>query len=301
MGTTYHVKFRPDEDAAAVQREIDKLLATIDRQMSTYRDDSELMAFNRAAANEWIPFSKGTVVVLREARRVHALSGGCSDVTVGPLVRLWKGATTEPPSEAEVASTLRVVGLPHVEVRDDPPALRKDVGGVEVDFSSIAPGYAVDEIGRLLEARGARDYLIELGGEVRARGVREDGTPWRLGIESPWPVERPISRTIPLADVAVSTSGDYRNARIIGGKAYGHILDPRTGAALPMRGFAVTIVAKTCLEADALSTPLVVMGPDAGYDWCVEHGVAAFFQTRGDHRPKVVERATPRFVELTGK
>jgi thiamine biosynthesis lipoprotein len=139
--------------------------------------------------------------------------------------------------------------------------------------------------------------MVELGGEVRAMGRRGDGKPWRIGVQSP-AVTRDIAVVVPLADLAVATSGDYSNYRTIGGARYAHIFDPRTGRPLPYRGATVTVLAPTCIEADGLSTPLFVMGGEAGFDWCIEHEVAALFQEPGKQPGEVVRRTTPRFDEL---
>lgn len=311
MGTTYQVKYWGEGRAtpAEVRQQVDELLERFDRQMSTYRDDSELSRFNRAAAETWIEASPETAYVAARALEFQKQTGGAMDVTVGPLVRLWGfggGATKaaeslEPPTEAQLRAAMKHVGPGRVSVRTSPPALRKDADGVEVDLSAIAPGYAVDLIVERLRSLGFANAMVEIGGEVRAAGTRTDGTPWRVGVEHALATEgggRRLARVVDLRDMALSTAGDYRNYRTAGGERITHIVDPRTGRALPYRGAAVSVIATTCLESDALDTALLVLGAETGYEWCVEHGVAAMFQTR-DADGAVVERATPRFVELT--
>jgi thiamine biosynthesis lipoprotein len=144
--------------------------------------------------------------------------------------------------------------------------------------------------------------MVELGGEVRALGVRVDGTPWKVGIEQP-PADdasgapRKIARVVPLSNRALSTAGDYRNFRSSDGRRYAHLIDPATGKALPYRGASVSVLAETCLEADALDTALAVMGADAALRWCRDHNVAALLQER-TAAGGVLTRSTPRFDEL---
>ena len=128
-------------------------------------------------------------------------------------------------------------------------------------------------------------------------GARPDGKPWRIGVEEVDATDGTLTRVVSLNNLALSTAGDYRNYRAADGRRFTHIIDPRSGEALPYRGAAVTVIAPTCTAADALDTPLLIMGPEAGYEWCVKHDVAALFQVRNDDG-EIVERATPRFEEL---
>lgn len=315
MGATYRVKYwlRDDADGSAspaeFQRDADEVLATLDRQMSTWRDDSELSRFNRAPAGEWFAVSADTVTVVKHALALHQASGGAYDVTVGPLSRVWgfgpgkssheKPSEIAPPSAKALADARAIVGSQYLEVRAKPPALRKSRAGVEVDLSSLAPGYAVDLIGDALAKRGVRDWLIDVGGEMKARGTKPDGQPWAVGVENPASgAAEPLK--VKLSDMAIATSGDYRNYTIVGGRKVAHIIDQRAGQALPVRGFAVSIAAKTCMEADATATAAVVLGPDAGYAWCSEHGVAALFQLRGAAPGETLARRTTHWRQIMG-
>jgi FAD:protein FMN transferase len=314
MGTTYRIKYWGEGSATAseVRGKVDALLERFDEQMSTYREDSELSRFNRAAADEWFPVSPETAYVVERAIEYQRTTGGTMDVTVGPLLRLWRfggGVEKEnddakPPSAEQLREAMKLVGKGRVSMRRDPPALQKDADGVEIDLSAIAPGYAVDLIVELFKSLEFPNAMVEIGGEVRGMGGRPDGSPWRIGVEQ---VDRSEDRggrsgfaeIVPLKNLALSTAGDYKNFRTADGKRYTHIVDPRTGQALPYRGAAVTVIAETCLASDALDTALLVMGPSAGYDWCVEYEAAALFQ-HTDAAGDVVRHATPRFEELVG-
>jgi thiamine biosynthesis lipoprotein len=312
MGTTYNVKFWDDgsdelPSAPEIQRSIDALLARFDEQMSTWRDDSELSRFNAVGAGEWFRVSPDTARVVARALELHEITDGASDVTVGPLLRLWGfgaradkiGGPRTAPSSAEIVQAQQLVGAQHLHAREEPSALMKDVDGLEVDLSSIAPGYAVDLIVAQLAATDIPNAMVELGGEVRAVGLRPDGKPWRIGVQSLPSDEEAIAATLPLADLALATSGDFQNFHTVGGEKLTHILNPRTGRPLPYRGASVTVVAPTCFEADGLATALFVMGMDAGYEWCVDHKTAALFQHRASDGNTVL-RATPRLQELVG-
>ncbi len=306
MGTTYTVKASWGTRTVS-QEQVDRVLEKINQQMSTYLPDSELSRFNAAPTLEWFAVSPETAFVTSEALRFHKETAGTLDVTVGPLVKLWDfgpgrhaiGAVLEAPIADALAEAQTKVGGQHLEVRREPPALRKSIAKLEVDLSSIAKGYAVDAVAELLESSGYEGYMIEIGGEVRTRGTRADGKLWRIGIESPAAKKRKIQRVIALDNQALATSGDYRNFRTFHGKKVSHIIKPSSGRPLPFRGWSVTLLADTCLEADALATALLVMGEELGYDWCVEHDVAALFLIREDDQ--VREVATPQFQARTEK
>jgi thiamine biosynthesis lipoprotein len=313
MGTTYNVKYWTEAGnvpaAPELQRTIDQFLARFDAQFSTWRPDSELSRFNAAGVNEWFPVSADVVVVAARALELHKLTNGASDVTIGPVLRLWgfgaggagtHDSTTVPPSEVQLTSALQHVGAEHLAVRGDPPALRKTIPGLEIDLSSIAPGYAVDEIVELLQNAGIDNAMVELGGEVRGVGRRPDGQPWRIGVQGPPPHEGAVSCVVPLAELALATSGDFHNVRTIDGAAVTHIIDPHTGRPIAYRGASITVVAPTCFAADGVATGLFVMGTEAAYAWCVEHEVAALFQSVDRKGGRVTLRTTPRYKELVG-
>lgn len=309
MGTTYRIKYWGSGQGTEqhVHEAVETLLAEFDLQMSTYRVDSELSRFNRASSGEWFPVSRRTAYVAGEAVRYCELTGGALDVTVSPVLRLWRfdaqgkqaSAPFQPPSDEEIRSAMSLVGPGRLRVRQDPPALWKEQAGVEVDFSALAPGFAVDLMIELLQSLGFADAMVECGGEVRAAGTRPGGTPWRIGVERARPAgERPLVRIVSLRDLALTTAGDYRNFRTDDKQGYTHIIDPRTGRALPYRGVSVTVVAETCLEADALDTALMVMGPGEGRRWCDARNIAAMFQYEEAGQPVVVE--TARFKKIFG-
>jgi thiamine biosynthesis lipoprotein len=295
MGTTYHVRYVASEtdtvDVQRLRREVESLLAEIDRQMSTYRDGSELSRFNRSAAGEWFEVSGATAEVVASAQAISRKTNGALDVTVWPLLRLWHfgrkesasvNGKFEPPSDAALQEAKKLVGYEKLEVRDNPPALRKHEPGLEVDLSSIAPGYAVDRIAALLNAENIDNFIVELGGEIRAAGEREDGTPWRVAIERPLVERREMQMALSLENASISTAGDYRKYFEHAGRRYSHIIDPTTGRPVEHTLASVTVAADTCLEADGWDTAFVVMGPQRGFEHAEKNGIAALFIVRGE-------------------
>ena len=186
MGTHYRVSIAKASDTVELpdlKRDVESLLAEIDRQMSTYRPDSELSRFNQASADEWFPVSAATAEVVSAAQEISEKTQGALDVTVGPLVRLWhfgpddasdgaKRRNPQLPSAEAIEAAKTAVGYQKLAVRTDPPALRKEIDNLEVDLSSIAPGYTVDQMAEMLIERGLEDFTVEIGGEVRSSGTR---------------------------------------------------------------------------------------------------------------------------------
>lgn len=315
QGTTYHIKIVPPTtglNEPEIQREIDRILDAVDRQMSTYRADSEVSRFNRAPASAWFDVSPPTLHVVAAAQSISQKTNGALDVTVGPLVRLWhfgpraqakRGGAEhafEPPSDDQIAAARERVGHDRLELRSASPALRKRVAGVEIDLSSIASGYTIDQISTQLSKRGVRSFLVELGGEVRAAGTREDGSPWRVAIERPDAGQRDLLAAVPLAHAALATAGGTYKFFDYQGRRYSHIIDPATGRPVEHTLASVTVAANTCLEADGWDTPLLVLGPQRGTQCAEEHGIAAMFITHHDEQDDVKTTTAwkKRFGEL---
>ena len=258
MGTTYRVTLATaisGMTSGEVHREVEAVLARIDRAASTWRDDSEASRFNRAAAGYWVAVSADLVLLVETARGIHAQSEGVFDITVGPLVRLWASGAVEP-SAASVAEARSRVGMGAIESRAATAAgglaVRKTRPGVEIDLSGIAPGYAVDCIGERLLALGSPAHLVELGGEVRAWGQPAEGRPWRVQLRGA-EVEGGRPQQIDLVDgmaVATSTCRPGRSP-----------IDTRTGRPVASSGpgRTATVRAASCAAADAWAVVAVVL------------------------------------------
>lgn len=282
MGTAWTVKVVglpvPPERARAAVAEA---LGAVDGAMSTWKPDSELSRLNRADAGAPFEVSAALREVLALAQQVSARSGGAFDVTVGPLVDAWgfgPRGQQPPPDEATLRGLLEVVDFRLLDLTDAGVVKARD--GVRVDLSAIAKGYGVDRAADALEALGAIRYLVEVGGELRVRGLNGEGQPWQVGVERPDPSGRGVQRVLPLSDVGLATSGDYRNFYERGGARVSHTIDPRTGRPIEHALASVTVVDAACARADAWATALNVLGPEAGLDLARRERLSALFLIR---------------------
>ncbi len=306
MGTRYTVKVVDlPGHPQTVENDIQRELQRIDGLMSTYRGDSELSKLNRFdRTGEWFDVSPQTAAVIEEALAVGRLTGGAFDVTVGPLVNLWnfgpdKTIVEEVPTPEAIETAAIRVGFQHVELRTDPPAVRKKLAGLYIDLSGVAKGYAVDRVAEYLAGRGMENFLVEIGGEVRAAGNNHLGVPWRIGVERPVAGIRTIEKAVALLDLAMATSGDYRNYFERDGVRYSHIIDPRTGRPVTHRLASVTVLDASCARADALATALMVLGPREGFELAQREKLAVLMIVRGDDG--FIEKTTPAFDDAVSQ
>ncbi len=300
MGTTWSVQLVGDVQPDLRPR-IQARLDAIDARMTTYSATSELARFNASDSTQWVSVSGELVRVVAEALRIGELTGGAFNITAGPLVELWgfgaASAIDAPPAPQSVAAVRERVSLTHLAVRTTPAALRKTRPDVALDLSALAKGYAVDQVAALLENLGFRRYLVEVGGELRGRGRSARGEPWRIAVEQPAAGARRVQRAFPLRDLAVATSGDYRNFFELNGKRYSHAIDPRSGYPVAHGLASVTVLDPSAMSADAFATGLLVLGEEAGYAFALSHDIPALFVVREDSGYR--ERMTPRFSALT--
>lgn len=305
MGTTFTVKVVPGPDglAAADRLAIDKdirdQLARIDQQLSTWRVDSALSAFNGSSSVEPTPFDADTFELFRQAVELGAFTGGALDVTIGPLIDAWgfgpNGQADVAPTEESLAALAAGLGMGQLELDPAARTVRKRHASVRCDFSALAAGYAADLVAARLEQRGLRNFLVDMGGELVARGHNDADRPWQIAVERPRALGRSVARIVPLTDMAIATSGDYRNYREVDGVRVTHILDPRTRHPVAHRLASVTVLDRLAVRADALSTALMVMGPDAGLAFAERHALPALLlvpDERGEYR----ERASSAFT-----
>ena len=301
MGTTYHLSVAARSlriERSVLQAGVDGILDGVNEAMSTYRSHSELSRFNASKSTAWMPVSRDTLTVLEEALRVSRLSSGAFDPTVGPLVNHWgfgpaRGGLPERP-ERDVGQLTQRVGYRHVHLRHSPAAMSRDRGGVQVDLSGIAKGFALDKVGAYLRKAGLRHFLFEIGGEIQAAGHNGKGEPWRVGIEKPVTGQIAIQRVIGIEDAAIATSGDYRIFAEKAGERYSHLIDPRTGKPVTHRLASVSVIDSSTMRADALSTALMVLGPQAGPLLAKQEELAALFIVRT--RTGFREIASPAFT-----
>ena len=304
MGTSYSVKVvdvPEDTDTRALAGEVLATLERINAAMSTYLPDSELSRFNAGRSTDWFSVSAETARVVQAALTVSAATDGAFDPTVGPLVDLWGFGPTLTagalPDDAAIEAARARVGWRHLSVRLDPPALRKALPDLAVDLSAIAKGYAVDAVAALLEDRQVVDYLVDVGGELRVSGHNGTGQPWGVAIEQPRPGTRAVQRVMRLSAGAVATSGDYRNFYEIDGRRYSHEIDPATGRPVRHTLASVTVLAATAMQADALATAYMVLGPEASLRRAERDDVAVLLLLRDGEGFREV--GSPRFESRT--
>ncbi len=303
MGTSFVVKLpHPPEsvEESALRDEVQTVLADINAMMSTYIEDSEISRFNSDPTTDWQTVSRLFCESVEQSIELSRLTDGAFDITAAPLVNAWGfGPEDRPfglPSEEEIEAARNSVGYEHLHADCTMPALRRDIDGLMLDMSAFGKGYAADRVSELLDDMGIRDYLVEIGGEIRVAGRNAKGDEWAIGIEVPRAGKREPYTVVHVTDTAVATSGDYRNFYVIDGTRYSHEIDTRTGYPVTHELAAVSIIEQSGARADALATGLLVMGPDAGLELATRENIAALFLTRTESG--VEETASPRFAEL---
>jgi thiamine biosynthesis lipoprotein len=303
MGSTYSIKYvrhaglpAPDE----VRAQVEQILADVDRQMSTYRSDSDIEVFNALPAGHCQAMPAPVLELVGVGQQLSEQSDGSYDLTVEPLMNLWgfgpQAREEKVPSVEALAEVRKRVGYRHLRIDGD--RLCKDAA-VEVDFNSIAAGYAVDTIAARLAAMGIHDYLAEATGELKASGRKADGSPWRIALEEPRDDKQVAERVIAVDGLGLSTSGDYRNYFEQGGQRFSHTLDARSGAPVSHNLASVTVIHPSALMADGLSTLLLILGPERGWDYAEKHDIGAFFVVRAD--TGFVTRSSRAFQRLSGE
>ena len=274
MGTTYHVKFVAEylQNTKLLKEEIDMRLDEINKSMSTFRKDSEISRFNALqTVGEKFQISDDFYNVMTVAKKIYEETGGAWDGTVKPLVDLWGFSKSENkhtiPEKTQIAAILSDIGFNNIEIFADHYLAKKNKS-ITLDLASIAKGYGVDQVAALIRANGIHNFLVEIGGEVFAAGLRTDGKKWRIGINRPQknaPVDQ-VYKIVDLQDKGFATSGDYRNYFEVNQHRFSHVMDPRNGYPVDNGVVSVSIIADTCTFADGLATAVMVLGHKKGLD-----------------------------------
>jgi thiamine biosynthesis lipoprotein len=285
MGTRYSaVFFAPaDIDLGAIGAALFAAVDQVDRQMSTWKPDSDLNRLNAAPVHEWHAVPAELLAVLDAAVRVGLQSRGAFDIGVGDLVNAWGfGPTGQQPDAQQiralgqrahrVASDVLKIDLAHQRVR------KKEA--IALDLSGIAKGYGVDALARCLDGLGITRYLVGIDGEMRAKGSKPGGQAWAVAIEKPVRHVREVMGVMELADAAIATSGDYRHWVEVAGQPYAHTMDPGSGRPVDNRLASVTVVMPSCMLADAWATALLVMGAPAATELAQQRGMTALLVVR---------------------
>ena len=284
MGTYYKVTY----DASAYrleQEEMDQLLIEINNEVSTYMDSSIISRFNRAekqlkldgsnlySSLETTAASGHFMANFMAAKEIYQQTDGYFDPTVMPLVNYWGFGYTEKRKVTQVDSTvidslLQFVGFDNVHISmEEPYIVDKNLPGVQLDFSAIAKGYAVDELAELLERNSIEHYLVDIGGEIRAKGINAKGVLWTIGINTPKEDAglSEVHTIVPINNMAIATSGNYRNFYEVEGVKYSHTINPQSG--FPERSdlLSASVFAEDCMTADAFATAFMTMGFDKAF------------------------------------
>lgn len=288
----------PVENQEQIETGIQAELDQINQLMSTYIDDSDVSLVNRSTVNEWVLVNPLTAKVVQRALELGTLTDGAFDITVGPAVKRWKfGPDAEVvrfPNAEEVVLLVESVGIDKVEVRLEPPSVRRLNAKTEIDLSAIAKGFAVDQVASWLVAQGKSNFLVEVGGEIVVRGNGPKGA-WRVGIERPNIYGRAVAAVLELADTAIATSGDYRNVRMHNGKRISHTIDPKTCRPVADPPASCSVIADDCMTADAIATAVMVMGAKKGMEFCEQNSFGLNVYQRNENDSKISATTTSGF------
>lgn len=299
MGTSYRVsvvvpvyiswtrEFRDE----LLKNKIDEELARVNALMSTYAPNSELSRLNKHQSEEPFPISADTAKTLRLALEIAQKTDGAYDPTVGPLVNLWRfGPEDRPekvPSDEEIAAAKARVGWDKIKIIEQPGAdsqpqyaVVKSDPNVYIDLSSVAKGFGVDCVAELLTQNRYKDFLVDVGGELRSSGKNVAGKDWSVGISNPALMNASLAKTVSLSDKAIATSGDYLNFYELDGVRYSHIIDTQTGRPITHKTASVSVIDDSCMTADAWATALLALGAEKGKPLAKENGLHVIFLVR---------------------
>ena len=275
MGTSYTIKIVEDQKKLGeIESDVSGELSRLNNVFSNYIENSEISIFNQSEGK--ITVSENLRELLLLSEEVYRLTNGGFDIHVGSLVNRWgfgpekKGEGV--PSASEIKKMLRHSDSKRIEIFEG-YVLKPDQ--LSLDVSGVAKGYGVDLVSRLLEDKGFENFLVEIGGEVKVVGHNAKGRPWTIGIERPESGNRSVFRTVPLMNMAMATSGDYRNFYKEGGRVYSHTINPFTGHPVNHDLASVTVLHRDAAYADALATGLTAIGLDSMLDISEEKNLKA--------------------------
>ncbi|MCI7354210.1 MAG: FAD:protein FMN transferase [[Actinobacillus] rossii] len=295
MGTTYHIKYIDDGDLSLdkekAHAQIEMVLKDVNAKMSTYDQNSELSRFNQfTEINQPVEISSDLAKVIGEAIRLNKVTEGALDVTVGPVVNLWGfGPEKRPerkPTAEQLAERQAWVGIDKLKLSQNAGKffLEKTVSQLYVDLSSIAKGFGVDLVAESIEKIGAKNYMVEIGGEIRAKGKNTEGKDWQIAIEKPsFDGARSVEEVIGLKDLAMATSGNYRIYFEENGKRFAHEIDPKTGQPIQHHLASITVLHPSTMTADGLSTGLFVLGEDKALEIAEKEQLPVFLIIKTDN------------------
>ncbi|WP_134088257.1 FAD:protein FMN transferase [Olivibacter sp. XZL3] len=298
QGTTYQITyFSP---SALIQKSsVDSLLAVIDSSMSIYKPYSLISQFNKS--EEGLALDADFCAVMKKALQISEETGGLFDVTVAPLVEAWgfgHTAIAHYPDSSEIASIKQCVGFKQLELRDN--FLHKAKPCIQVDVNGIAQGYSVDKVAAYLENRGVESFIVEIGGELRIQGEKEDGSAMKIGIEGPSGNEEEpaIRHIVALNQGAITTSGNYRKFKKNGSQKISHLIDPRTGFPLDNELISVTLYAPDATTADGYDNAIMAMNLEDALHFVSARPALEAYIIYQDKQGNVLDTMTNGFKQL---
>ncbi len=258
FGTSYHITYQCDSDMAS---EIKAELLKVDQSLSPFNEKSIITAVNQ---NKSVQLDSMFLDVYNLAEQISEETDGAFDITVAPLVNAWgfgfKNSTM--PSPYQVDSLRQIVGYQKVSLENG--RIKKKDPRIMLDCSAIAKGYGCDVVAKFLRSRGIKNFMVEIGGEIVTSGLNPDRLPWKVGVTKPsedsLSTSHELQTILNVTDMAMATSGNYRNFYYKGGKKYAHTIDPKTGYPVQHNILSATVIAKSCAGADAYATSFMVMG-----------------------------------------
>lgn len=303
MGTYWQVTLASEVSQAqkeTLQRGIEAILQAVNQEMSTYIDDASIMQFNRLPAHQEFALSPELYTLIQRALEISQQSDGAYDITVGPLVELWgfgkKNVQSHPEKDA-ISATLKRVGADKIRLKNG--TISKTQDGVWLDLSSIAKGYGVDCLANYLKKQGYPHYLVDIGGEMRISG-NKFGLAWKVGIEVPDELSQEVASVLTIKDkeLAVATSGNYRNYADYAGKRVVHTIDPKTGYSKTSSLLSATVLAKDAMTADGYATALMALGDEKAFAFASAHHLAVLLIfSDGDKGYRLMQ--TKAYQEIT--
>ncbi|MGN1357172.1 MAG: FAD:protein FMN transferase [Succinivibrionaceae bacterium] len=285
FGTFYGITVVGDYPGGgdALKQDAEKILNRINKEISTFDKSSDLYLFNEKQSTEPYPMSDDAAKMIMISMRVGRELFGVMDITVGPLVDLWgfghvKKEEGYVPTPEEIAVAQKFVGQDklHLIFNYDGVLLKKDLPEMRVDLATIGEGFAADELSRMLDEAGVKNYLVHVAGAMRTRGFNPSGAPWKIAIEQPRDLLGSPASYIDIHNRAVSTAGSYRNYFEKDGQRYSHAIDPRTGMPIRHNTVSVTVIGDSATYTDAMDTGLLVLGADEALKYADEHQVAIY-------------------------
>lgn len=291
-GTFYHITYESPKNKD-LHELLKQSMARIDKSLSTYDPISVISRINQNDSS--VVLDDHFMNVYNKAYEIAKETHGAFDMTVAPLVNAWGFGFTEPQrtDNRSIEKILSYTGYEKIKIIDG--KIHKDTSTMQLDASAIAKGYSVDMAALVLEKHGVVNYMVEIGGEIRVKGVNEQGNPWRIGIDEPSdeqsPSERKLQKVIHISDAAMATSGNYRQFYIKDGKKYAHTINPKTGYPIQHSLLSASVIAPDCMTADAYATAFMVLGYHASNDIVEQHPeLEAYFILSGDdENPYMVE------------